>query len=53
MKFHTVAITLLVNSPEGYDLNENMKFFLYEMCSKMEEAALDVSISNMKVFGNN
>jgi hypothetical protein len=52
MKFHTINITLLVDSPEGYDLKENMQFFLYEMCSKMEAARLDVTISNIKVFGN-
>jgi hypothetical protein len=53
MKFHTVAIKLSVDSPEGYDLTENMLFFLYEMCSKMEEAKLDVTISDIKVFGYN
>ena len=53
MKFHTITITLLVDSPKGYDLTENMQFFLYEMCSKIEEAKLDVTISGIKVFGYN
>jgi len=53
MKFHTIVITLLVDSPEGYDITENIQFFLYEMCSKMEEARLDVSISGVEVSGNN
>lgn len=43
MAYKNVIIDMDVLHPEGYDLKLNMEYFINEMCTKMENCALDVT----------